>query len=319
MKLIVQIPCYNEEEFLAAAINDIPERIEGVSSIDVIVIDDGSNDRTVEVARAHPRVKKVVQLPYHQGLAAAFRAGIEAALDMQADIVVNTDADNQYPGREIPTLIKPIIENQAEFIIGCRDIDKIKHFSCFKKFAQKMGSRVVSSICGRQIPDVTSGFRAFNRSCALWIDVIASHYTYTLETLVRLSSQKVRMAHITITANPPVRGSRLMGSAFEYIVRSLVDILTLLYIYSPLRVFIFLAAFFGLPGLFLIARFVYYYFMVSVQQNLPTGYEQSLTIGVGLLIIGFFMLLMGVISNLIHTNRKILERILFQLHKKNRI
>ncbi|MBU2574018.1 MAG: glycosyltransferase family 2 protein [Elusimicrobia bacterium] len=315
MKLVVQIPCYNEEEFLAAAVNDIPERIEGVSSIDIIVIDDGSSDRTVEAAQAHPRVTKVVKLPYHQGLAAAFRAGIETAIGMSADIVVNTDADNQYPGKEIPALIKPILEHRAEFVIGCRDIDRIEHFSGFKKLAQKAGSRVVSYICGRQIPDVTSGFRAFNRSCALWIDVIASSYTYTLETLVRLSSQKVRMTHITITTNPPVRSSRLMGSTFEYIVRSVADILTLLYIYSPLRVFIFLAAFFGFPGVFLIARFVYYYFVRTVGMHIPSGYEQSLTLGVGLLIIGFFMLLMGVISNLIHTNRKILERILFCVKK----
>ncbi|OGS49299.1 MAG: hypothetical protein A3J79_00325, partial [Elusimicrobia bacterium RIFOXYB2_FULL_62_6] len=305
MKLVVQIPCYNEEEFLAAAINAIPEKIESVASIEVLVIDDGSEDGTAEVARKHPRVAKVIQLPYHQGLAAAFRAGIDASLDMAADIVVNTDADNQYPGTSIPALIKPILDHKAEFVIGCRDMDRIEHFSPFKKLAQKMGSRVVSSICGQQIPDVTSGFRAFNRSCALWIDVIASHYTYTLETLVRLSSQKVRMAHISITVNPPVRRSRLMGSTSEYIMRSLADILTLLYIYSPLRVFITLAALFGLPGFFLIARFVYYYYM-SVLMNVPTGYEQSLTMGVGLVIIGFFMLMMGVVSNLIHTNRKIL-------------
>lgn len=318
MKLIVQIPCYNEEEFLPAAIGAVPEKIEGVNAIEIIVIDDGSEDRTAEVARKHPRVSKVIQLPYHQGLAAAFQAGIEAALDMSADIVVNTDADNQYPGKDIPALIRPILEHKAEFVIGCRDMDRIEHFSCFKKFAQKMGSRVVSYICGQRIPDVTSGFRAFNRGCALWIDVIASNYTYTLETLVRLSSQKVRMAHITITPNPPVRRSRLMGSTSEYIFRSLADIMTLLYIYSPLRLFIALAALSGLPGLFLIGRFIYYYY-IAMLMNVPSGYEQSLTLGVGLVVIGFFLLLMGIISNLIHTNRKILERVLFHLHQKNRV
>ncbi len=317
MKLVVQIPCYNEEEFLAAAINDIPEKIAGITEIGIVVIDDGSADRTAEVARAHPRVAKVVQLPYHQGLAVGFRAGIEASLGLGADIIVNTDADNQYPGRYIPELIKPILEKQAEFVVGARNIDDIEHFSYPKKLAQRAGSRVISFICSQPVPDATSGFRAFSRSAALWIDVIASNYTYTLETLVRLSSHKVRLAHIPITVNPPIRKSRLMGNSLEYIAKSTLDILTLVYIYSPLKVFISLAAFFCLPGLFLTGRFVYYYITLTVERNIATGYVQSLTIGVGLLIIGFFMLLMGITSNLIHTNRKLLERLLL-LQQKDR-
>ena len=317
MKLVVQIPCFNEEEFLAAAINDVPESIDGVDEILIIVIDDGSADRTAEVAAKHPRVTKVVKLPYHQGLAVAFRTGIEAALGLAADIIVNTDADNQYPGRLIPDLIKPILEKRCEFVVGARNMDAIEHFSYLKKFGQKAGSRVVSFICAQPIPDATSGFRAFSRSAALWIDVIASNYTYTLETLVRLSSHKVRISSIPITVNPPIRKSRLMGNSLEYVAKSAVDILTLVYIYSPLKVFISLTALFCLPGLFLTGRFLYSYIYLTVCRNLPTGYEQSLTIGVGLLIIGFFMLLMGITSSLIHTNRKLLERLLL-LQRKDR-
>lgn len=317
MKLVVQIPCYNEEEFLAAAINDVPERIAGVDEILILVVDDGSEDKTAEVAAAHPRVAKVVKLPYHQGLAVAFRLGIEASLGLSADIIVNTDADSQYPGRHIAELVKPILEKRAEFVVGARNMDAIAHFSYLKKLAQKAGSRVVSFICAQPIPDATSGFRAFSRSAALWIDVIASSYTYTLETLVRLSSHKVRISHIPITVNPPTRKSRLMGNSLEYIAKSAVDILTLVYIYSPLKVFISLSAFFCLPGLFLTGRFLYYYIYLTVYRNIPTGYEQSLTVGVGLLIIGFFMLLMGITSNLIHTNRKLLERLLL-LQQKDR-
>ena len=318
MKLVVQIPCYNEEEFLRATLDAIPAAIPGFDKVALLVIDDGSTDRTAEVARAHPRVEKVVSLPYHQGLAAAFRAGIDASLKLSADVIVNTDADNQYPGHEIPALVKPITEGRAEFVIGCRDVYAIPHFSLFKKLAQRAGSRVVSAICKQDFPDVTSGFRAFDRNSALWMDVIASNYTYTLETLVRLSSQKVRMTHVPITVNPPVRQSRLMRSSGEYIARSARDILTLFYIYFPMRLFVLFAAVFGSLGAFLIGRFLYYYILLTVIQQVPTGYTQSLILGIGLLIIGFFMLMMGIVSNLIHANRKILERILF-LQQKNSI
>jgi len=318
MKLVIQIPCYNEEEFLAKTIDAIPASIPGFDEVAILVVDDGSADRTSEVAAAHPRVAKVIKLPYHQGLAATFRTGVDAALKLGADVIVNTDADNQYPGHEIPALVKPITDGRAEFVIGCRDTGSLPHFSSSKKLAQKFGSWIVSAICRQRIPDVTSGFRAFDRNSALWLDVIASNYTYTLETLVRLASQKVRIAHIDITVNPPVRTSRLMKSSGEYIFRSALDILTLAYVYFPLRLFVILSGLIGLPGLFLILRFLYYYITISVMQGLTTGYTQSLTLGIGLLTIGFFLLMMGIISNLIHTNRRILERILF-LHHKNRV
>lgn len=318
MKLVIQIPCYNEAEFLAKTIDDIPAQVPGFTETEILVVDDGSGDRTAEIAAEHPRVKKVVKLPHHQGLAAAFRAGVDAALKMSADVIVNTDADNQYPGREIPALVKPITDGRAEFVIGCRDMDSIAHFSPSKKLAQKAGSLVVSAICGQSIPDVTSGFRAFDKHSALWLDVIVSNYTYTLETLVRLASQKIRITHIPITVNPPIRTSRLMKSTGEYIARSAVDILSLAYIYFPLRLFVLLAALLGLPGLFLIARFIYYYVTISMRYGVSTGYTQSLTIGVGLVTMGFLMLLMGIISSLIHANRRILERLLF-LHHKDRV
>ena len=312
MKLVIQIPCYNEEEYLSRALDALPKKIDGVDSIETLVIDDGSSDRTSEVARAHPAVARVVTLPYHQGLASAFKAGIEAALQMSADIIVNTDADNQYPADRIHDLILPILTGKADFVIGCRNIDGIPHFSYWKKVAQHAGSRVVSAICRKDIPDVTSGFRAFSRSSALWLDVIASSYTYTLESLVRLASQRVRMGVIEVTVNPPVRPSRLMNSSVEYIFRSARDILTLFYIYSPLKLFVFFSFVFGLPGVFLILRFLYFYVTRTIIQGITTGYIQSLTLGTALLIIGIVTLLMGVLSNLIYTNRKILERILFQ-------
>ncbi len=311
MKLVIQIPCFNEEEFLSKALDALPRKIDGVDTIEVLVINDGSSDRTGEVARAHPAVTRVVRLPCHQGLAAAFKAGIEAALEMSADIIVNTDADNQYPADRIKDLIRPILEGKVEFVIGCRDIEGIAHFSFLKKIAQRLGSRVVSAICRQHVPDVTSGFRAFSRNSALWLDVIASDYTYTLETLIRLATRKVRIAVVDIEVNPPVRVSRLMKSTLEYVLRSAGDILTLFYIYSPLKLFMFFSVLFSLPGLLLILRFLYYYVTLTVMRDIPTGYEQSLTIGTAFLIIGIFMLLMGVISSLICTNRKLLEKLLF--------
>lgn len=312
MKVVIQIPCYNEAEFLAKALDALPKKIDGVDSIEALVIDDGSEDATAETARRHPAVKKVVSLPSHQGLAAAFRAGIDAAIAMGADIIVNTDADNQYPADRIRDLVRPILDRKAEFVIGCRDIEAIEHFSWGKKLAQRAGSRVVSAICRQHVPDVTSGFRAFSRGAALWLDVIVSEYTYTLETLIRLASRHVRIAVIEVKANPPVRASRLMKSSVEYVLRSARDILTLYYVYSPLRLFVFFSALFGLPGLFLVLRFLYYYVTLSVMHGVPTGYIQSLTLGTALLIIGVFTLLMGVLANLIHTNRKIMEKVLFQ-------
>lgn len=317
MKLVIQIPCYNEEEHLAGALAALPRKIDGVDSIEVLIIDDGSADATFETARRHPGVSKVIRLPSHQGLAAAFTAGIEAALEMSADIIVNTDADNQYPASRIPDLIRPIVEGKAEFVIGCRNIEGIAHFSHWKKLAQRAGSKVVSAICRQSVPDVTSGFRAFSRNAALWLDVIGSNYTYTLETLIRLASRKVRLAVIEVEVNPPVRTSRLMKSNLDYILRSIRDILTLFYIYSPLKLFVFFAVVFALPGLFLVLRFLYFYVVLTLMQGQTTGYMQSLTIGTALLITSIIMLLMGVVANLIYINRKIMEKILYQ-GQKNR-
>ena len=317
MKLVIQIPCFNEENFLAAAVDALPREIPGIDSIEVLIIDDGSEDGTAEAARLHPRVTRLLKLPAHQGLASAFKAGLAEALAMSADIIVNTDADNQYPSARIADLVRPILDRKAEFVIGCRNMDAIAHFSPSKKFLQHMGSKVVSVICGRDIPDVTSGFRAFGRDAALWVDVIASKYTYTLETLVRMAARGVRMSVIVVDANPPVRKSRLMKSTLEYVARSVCDIIRLFYIYSPLKLFLFSAALFITPGFILIARFLYYYVTLSVMQGMQTGFIQSLTLGTALFMVGVFMLLMGVISDLIHSNRKILESILFQQRRKN--
>lgn len=318
MKLVIQIPCLNEEKHIAAALDALPKKLDGVDEIEALVIDDGSADATAEVARRHPAVKRVLRLPAHRGLAAAFKAGIEAALEMGADVIVNTDADNQYPADRIKDLVGPIVEGRSEFVIGCRNIEGIAHFSAAKKFAQRLGSRVVSAICRQSVPDVTSGFRAFSRESALWLDVVGSRYTYTLETLIRLASRGVRLDSIEVEANPPTRESRLMKSSVEYVLRSVRDILMLFYIYSPLQLFVAFSALFAAPGLFLVGRFLYYYVTLTVERGLPAGYMQSLTIGIGLLIIAVVTLLMGVLSHLIHINRKLLEKVLFELHKDRR-
>ena len=316
LKLVIQIPCYNEEDNLTKTIDKLPRSVNGIAFIEIIVVDDGSADRTVAIASGHPRVAKVVRLSAHRGLAAAFKEGIRVAINMGADIIVNTDADGQYPADRIADIAAPIIAGKTEFVIGCRNMDRIKHFSFWKKKAQKIGSRVVSIICGEKIPDVTSGFRAFSRNAAMRINLVVSSYTYTLETLIQLASLNFKITPVFIDVNPPVRPSRLMKSSLDYIWRAGLNIATLFCVYSPYKLFKFFTVFFGLPGLFLVIRFLYYYITRTVLQSVPTGYEQSLTIGVGLFTISFFIFLIGIIAGLISTNRKTIEELLFRLEKR---
>jgi len=236
MKLVIQIPCLNEEEHLTGTINDLPKEIPGVDEIEILVIDDGSSDNTSGVARKCG-VKRIVRFRRRQGLATAFKTGLDTSLSMGADIIVNTDADNQYKGEDIPALIKPILDGKADMVVGTRPISKIKEFSAAKKFLQRIGSMVIRFVSQTNIPDATSGFRAYNRRAALKLNVI-SLFTYTLETIIQAGKKNLAIEHVPISVNVKIRKSRLFKSTPIYLKRSLATIMRIFVTYEPLRVFI---------------------------------------------------------------------------------
>ncbi len=312
MKLVVQIPCYNEEATLEKTIAGIPETIKGIDVIEIIVINDGSTDSTLKKAEEHFRVAEVVNLHSRRGLAGAFMAGIHKALSRNANIIVNTDGDNQYRGDDITNLVMPILDDNADVVIGDRQVAIIRHFSKTKKWLQKTGSAFVRWISGADVTDATSGFRAFSRDSALHLQVF-SKYSYTLETILQLSIMHFKIASVKVRTNRKERESHLMKSVPEYIIKSIKTLLLLSYIYNPQKLFKPLSQVFGLPGLFLIVRFFYFYFT-----NLgPTGHVQSLIIGIALLLSSFFFIIVGLIADLISTNRKILESIHYEIRKQN--
>jgi len=304
MKLVIQIPCYNEEQTLKQTIDDIPEQIPGIDIIDIVVIDDGSTDLTCYTAQNLARVRSVIKFNSHKGLARAFMAGIRECLSIGADIIVNTDGDNQYAGRDIPKLIAPIVRKDADVVIGDRQVQNIKHFSLIKKMLQKTGSKVVKTLSKNEISDATSGFRAFSRESAMRLRIFSS-YSYTLESIIQLSSMNFKIVSVNIDTNKKLRESRLMRSIPEYVFKSTVTIIRLFYIYNPLKLFMPLSVLSGIPGLFFVIRFFYYYFTIPGQ----TGHIQSLIVGLSLCGFSIFMLLTGSVVHLITTNRKILEDI----------
>ena len=256
MKLIVQIPCFNEEEQLPETLADLPRALPGVDEVEWLLVDDGSTDRTVEVARAHG-VDHVVRLTNHRGLAFAFQAGIDACLKLGADIVVNTDADNQYDARDIPKLIQPILEGRADMVVGDREVAKIEHFSSLKVRLQQLGSAVVRRASGTSVPDTTSGFRAYNREAALQMQVV-SKFTYTLETIIQAGKMLVAVDHVPIRTNPKTRESRLFPSMWSYVRRNALAIFRVYAVYEPLRVFLTAAVIVSVPAIALFARFGYF-------------------------------------------------------------
>lgn len=302
MKLIVQIPALNEEETIAQAISAIPRKIENVSSVEVLVIDDGSTDRTVEVARA-AGADHVIRMSSHVGLARAFAAGLEEALSLGADIIVNTDADNQYCADDIPALIAPICRREAQIVIGARPIDQIAHFSPMKKALQKLGSRVVRVASGSGIPDAPSGFRAYSRDAAARLSVVNT-YTYTLETIIQAGRKRIPMTTVPVRVNKVTRPSRLFRSIPEYVLRSARTILRVFVIYAPLRFFMSLCALFALPGLFGFGRFLYFF-----AADGGAGHVQSLVVSGALLAIATILFAVGILADLIATNRGLLEDI----------
>ncbi len=245
MKLIIQVPCLNEEETLPRVLEELPRQVPGFDLVEWLVIDDGSTDRTAEVARAGG-VDHLVRLTNNKGLAAAFQAGLDAALKLGADVIVNTDADNQYPAADIPRLVEPILAGRADMVVGDRQVRNVEHFSPAKRLLQRLGSWVVRRASGTSVPDTTSGFRAYNREAALGLMVV-SNYTYTLESLVQAGKMLVAVEHVPTESQPVARRSRLFGSTSSYVRRSAVGLFRTYVLYEPLRVFMVLAALFLLP------------------------------------------------------------------------
>jgi glycosyltransferase involved in cell wall biosynthesis len=303
MKVIVQIPCLDEEATLAGVIADIPRQIPGVDRVEVLVVDDGSTDATAEVAR-RSGADHVVRHTRNQGLAKAFRTGLDAALGLGADIIVNTDADNQYAGAAIPELIRPILEGRADIVIGDRQTDRIPHFSPLKRRLQRLGSWFVRRLSRTEVPDAVSGFRAISRAAAMRINILSS-FSYTIEMLIQAGQARMSVASVPVPVNPQTRASRLFRTVPEFLVQSLVTALRSYTMYQPLRVFTYLGTVLALLGLAPVARFLY--FFVQGEGN---GHVQSLILGGVLLVFGFVALLVGVVVDLISFNRLLLETIL---------
>lgn len=302
MKLIIQIPCLNEEHTLPLTLKDIPGTIEGVDCIETLVIDDGSTDNTVDIARKHG-VNHVLKLTNNKGLAKAFMYGINHALKMGADIIVNTDADNQYYGGDIPKLIRPILEKKADVVIGDRQVETIEHFSWLKIMLQKFGSWVVRQFSGTQIPDVTSGFRAYSREAAFQLNVV-SEFTYTIETIISAGRKNLAITHVPIRTNPKLRDSRLFPNIRTYIQRSVITMIKIYSMYKPLKVFTIIGGTACLLGFAIGCRYLYFFL-----QGSTAGHIQSLILSAILLIVGFQIIMMGVVAELISINRQLLEDI----------
>jgi len=305
MKLIIQIPCYNEELTLPVTLDALPRQLPGIDCIEVLVVDDGSTDGTAAVARAGG-VEHIVSLPRNVGLAKAFAAGLEAALRAGADIIVNTDADNQYDARDIAALIEPILRGRAELVVGDRGVTTLAGFSPIKRWLQSLGSWVVSQASGLPVPDAASGFRAISRSAALRL-LVLSDYSYTLETLIQAGARHMAVTFVPVRTNPAVRPSRLMRSLPHYISRSAATIIRAYAMYRPLKVFTTLGAAITLVGVVVGLRYLLLYF------GRDPGHLQSVVLAAILIIVGFQVALIGLVSDLIAFNRKILEETLFRL------
>jgi len=309
MKLIIQIPCFNEEDNIAATVGDLPKAVKGIDEIEYLVIDDGSKDRTVETART-AGVDHIVSYPNNQGLAHAFSTGIDACLRLGADIIVNTDADNQYCGADIEKLIEPILAGSAEIVIGERPIDDIEEFSSRKKRFQKIGSRVVRIASGTEVPDAPSGFRAYTRDAAMRINVM-NQYTYTLETIIQAGMNKTPIASVPIRTNPQTRESRLFKSMWSYIFKSANVIVRSIMMYRPLKFFISIGAVIGAVGLAFVIRFI----VIAIVDS-PEGHIQSLVLSAMMIMVGMQFIVSGLQADLISANRKILEDIQLKVREK---
>lgn len=308
MKLIIQIPCYNEEEILPITLSQLPKQIAGIETIETMLIDDGSSDKSVKVAE-DMGVNHIIRLPNHKGLARTFMSGLHQCIKLGADIIVNTDADNQYNAEDIEKLIKPILDKQADITIGARPIDRIKHFSIFKKIFQKIGSSMIRLLSSTGTEDAPSGFRAFTKEAALMINVF-DNYTYTLETIIQSKSKGLKIVSVPIRVNEYHRKSKLVKNLFDYIKRSAFTMIRMFIIYRPFRFFALIGGLLFGSGMIIWIRFLYFFFTYG-----GNGHIQSLLFAAILMIIGFQTALLGIIADLMAINRKLIEDVQIRIKK----
>ena len=309
MKLIIQIPCLNEAETLPATLADLPRSVPGIDVIEILVIDDGSSDATSDVALACG-VHHVVRFRRRKGLAAAFMAGLDASLKAGADIIVNTDADNQYAGHDVATLVAPLLAGRADMVIGDRNIRDLQHMSWPKRLLQRLGSWVVRQVSGTEVPDTTSGFRAYTREAALNVTIV-SEFSYTLESIIQAGKKRMAVAHVPVATNSITRPSRLFDSIWGYLKRSTATIVRIYAMYEPLKVFTYIGGLVFLVGLAISARFLYYYFFTFEAD----GKIQSLILSAVLMIVGFQVVLIGLLADVISGTRKLLEDLLYRIRR----
>jgi glycosyltransferase involved in cell wall biosynthesis len=308
MKLIIQIPCYNEEQTLAVALAELPREVPGFDQVEWLIIDDGSTDNTRQVALDHG-VDHVVGYTKNQGLARGFMLGLDACVKQGADVIVNTDADNQYNASYIPDLTKPIVDGKADMVIGARPIQMIEHFSLTKKMLQHLGSSVVRKVSQTNIPDAPSGFRAFSREAAMKLNVF-NEYTYTLETIIQAGMKQMAVTSVPVEVNEDLRPSKLVKSISSYIKKSIITMLRIFVVYKPFRFFLAIGLVLFSLGLVLGLRFLYYYLIGDGQ-----GHIQSVVLAGVMMGIGFQTFLVAFIADLLSVNRKLLEEVQYRLRK----
>lgn len=308
MKLIIQIPCYNEEKTLPVTLNEIPKTFEGIDEVEILIIDDGSTDNTVETAK-NSGIKNIVSHSKNLGLARAFDTGLKTSLKLGADIIVNLDADNQYKASDIDKLIKPLLDKKADIVIGARPIEKIKSFSPLKKVLQKLGSFVMRKISGTDVLDAPSGFRAFTKEAAKRINIF-DNYTYTMETIIQASKKGLTVKSVPVEVNEDLRPSRLVKSNFDYIKRSVFTMMRFIIIYRPFKFFMIISLILFFLGLILGLRFLYFYITES-----GTGHIQSLILCAILILMGVQSLFFAIIADLLAINRKLIEDVQLNIKK----
>lgn len=301
MKLIIQVPCYNEEKTLGQVLSELPKKIDGIDEIETMIIDDGSSDNTIGIANEY-KVDYIIKHVGNKGLGNAFKSGIERALREWADIVVNTDGDNQYPGKFIPDLVKPIIAWDADFVMGNRQTSTIKHFSPLKKFFQWLGSLLVRFFSGTNVPDSVSGFRAYSREALLRLNV-TSDFSYAVDTLVQAGSKRIKIAYIPMTTNRPTRPSRLFKNMWQHMYKTFSILLRVYAMYHPMRMFFTFASIFFVLWALGVGRFLYFYFTIDGN----TGRVQSLVLSWAFLTIATIFFALGIIGDLISKNRRLIE------------